>query len=393
MTEILRKKLWLFLALLSGITILASCEDFEEEKKDEPLANNTIIVFMPYSQSLTDSRVLLSDLYEIENGIKQRGSMAGYNLIVYYAQSNWNSLLFREKMVNGAIVRDTLETYKNFNQSDEEALGNLLTRIKRECPSDTYSIIIGSHGSAWLPSTASLNWGRATDKKKSFGGASGSQAIEIPTFRKAIERASLHFNYILFDNCYLANIETLYEVRNCADYIIACPSEQPGDGMPYLQSWKYMSNTPDYENIINEYNKFYNPEGHGYGNLSVTCTKYLDEMAALMYDINHNQRSDFNVDDVQPMAGGVAPMFFDLGDYVRKICADLQLLNEYIELEKKLIPWKTTSDKFFTHKDNESFNLVSPPLNAYSGLTISDPTINSALINIKQETSWWKDTH
>ena len=33
------------------------------------------------------------------------------------------------------------------------------------------------------------------------------------------------------------------------------------------------------------------------------------------------------------------------------------------------------------------------PINTFSGITISDPTLNSMVVEAKIQTNWWKDTH
>ena len=40
-------------------------------------------------------------------------------------------------------------------------------------------------------------------------------------------------DYLLFDACFMANIETLYDLRECTDYVIAAPCEIMGEGFPY----------------------------------------------------------------------------------------------------------------------------------------------------------------
>ena len=42
-----------------------------------------------------------------------------------------------------------------------------------------------------------------------------------------------HFDFILFDACYMGTIEVAYELKDVCDYIICSPTEILSDGFPY----------------------------------------------------------------------------------------------------------------------------------------------------------------
>ena len=42
-----------------------------------------------------------------------------------------------------------------------------------------------------------------------------------------------HFDFIMFDACFMMSVEVAYEVRNYTDYYIGSPTENPGPGAPY----------------------------------------------------------------------------------------------------------------------------------------------------------------
>ena len=42
-----------------------------------------------------------------------------------------------------------------------------------------------------------------------------------------------HFDFILFDACFMLSVEVGYELRDYADYILGSPTETPGTGAPY----------------------------------------------------------------------------------------------------------------------------------------------------------------
>jgi hypothetical protein len=45
----------------------------------------------------------------------------------------------------------------------------------------------------------------------------------------------IHFDYIIFDACFMSSVEFLYEMRHSADYIVASPVEIMACGLPYRE--------------------------------------------------------------------------------------------------------------------------------------------------------------
>ena len=56
--------------------------------------------------------------------------------------------------------------------------------------------------------------------------------MNIPDLHEALSAAP-HFDFILFDACYMQSVEVVYQLRDCADYFIGSPTEIPGPGAPY----------------------------------------------------------------------------------------------------------------------------------------------------------------
>lgn len=66
---------------------------------------------------------------------------------------------------------------------------------------------------------------------RSFGDT--GRSIDITDFAAAVKAQNYRTDYLLFDACFMANIETLYDLRECTDYVIAAPCEIMGQGFPY----------------------------------------------------------------------------------------------------------------------------------------------------------------
>jgi hypothetical protein len=62
--------------------------------------------------------------------------------------------------------------------------------------------------------------------------------MNISDLRKVLE--DYHFDFILFDACFMQAVEVAYELRACSDYFIGSPTEIPGPGAPYQTLVKSM---------------------------------------------------------------------------------------------------------------------------------------------------------
>lgn len=97
------------------------------------------------------------------------------------------------------------------------------------------------------------------------------------------------------------------------------------------------------------------------------------------------------IDAVQRLDGYTPVTFFDCADYVSKLCPDPALLDQFTEQLDRTVPYKRNTEYIYSMilypKDNGKVKI-----NTYSGITISDPSINSQASN-KEETAWYKATH
>ena len=67
-----------------------------------------------------------------------------------------------------------------------------------------------------------------------------------------------HFDFIMFDACFMASVEVLYELRDKADYFIASPAEIISDGFPYEAAAPYFwGGEEDLKQVCREYYNYY----------------------------------------------------------------------------------------------------------------------------------------
>lgn len=411
-TEIPNKVIIGLLTVLC-ITLFASCADDDEYTPPKPQkeATQTLFLFFPFADNLsTSSYFIPDDILEIKEYIQQKGGIDGYRIIVYYGKSSTSggatiSDLYEMKYENGKFVNDTIEHYDRAIQSDKEFLTTLFKKVKSTANTPQYFMITGGHGCGWLPSQ--LYYGYVS---RSFGGAAEqAQRIEIGTFSDALAEASLHPDYILFDDCLMSNIEVLYRLRNATDYIIATPAEQPGEGMPYTDIMPYLTDIPQYDKIAEDFINYYgdfsrysssyrdylNGSRENPGTICITKCSEIEDIANCMKQLNEVATpSSFSNPDaigIQRMDYASQGIFYDLLSYAEVLASTAEGTEALLEAVHNAIAKATVSAKhsgFFLAKGDHCY-----PITSYCGITTSDPSKNEDIVRYKQNTAWWKATH
>jgi hypothetical protein len=129
-------------------------------------------------------------------------------------------------------------------------------------PSRSYGLVMAGHGSGWFPKPSSgtsyneqkvapaggreydftplMQWGETRYMGWDYvrdGQMDGTIVDEsyISTAEIIEGLSPIHFDYIIFDACFMSSVEFLYDVRHAADYILASPVEILGCGLPYKE--------------------------------------------------------------------------------------------------------------------------------------------------------------
>jgi hypothetical protein len=330
--------------------------------------------------------------------------MTGRRVMVYLATSADEASLFELKKDG---TRPVLKRYYQHTFTTEEGLTSILDDMKAEAPARRYGLIVGSHGMGWIQVAATqtaatkgmrFHWDRpagAADlpRTRFFGGTTAQYQTDITTLSAAIGNIGVHFEYILFDDCYMANIEVAYELRGVTDHLIACPTEIMMYGFPYHKVGQYLFGNIDYARICSEFIGFYKKEEYPYATIGIINCREVEPLAAIMRDIN--SRFTFNparLGSVQRLDGYSSIIFFDLGDYVSKLCDDAALLSQFNAQLERTIPaaQQGHTDEFYTAMYDPYPRAIS--IHAYSGATVSDPSTHK-WCSMKAETAWYKATH
>ena len=419
--RLIMKKIF-FLLQLVMLVVFASCSSEDPDPIPQPGAEveNTIFVYMPWSGvSDTDSGLysyFLTNIQDIKSAIVNQGGLGNKRLMIFISTKVNKGALINVQYKNGSCVDDTVAIYNNklagLKLNSAEWITTLLKRVKQEAPAKHYSMIVGCHGMGWIPAKPSTrinrsvaspfglnkNAGKAGPPTRWLGG--DAYQTNISEFDKGIEDSGIgKFQYILFDDCNMTGIEVAYELRNATHHIIGSPTEIMAYGMPYKLLWNELSKVnPDYHNICNDFINFYSNYKYGntpypYGTISVIDCSQVEGMVNIMKEINASSSLATVVEsNIQSMDGYVPSIFYDMGDYVRKLAQnEPQLLTRFNQQLKLLVPEKGNTTSYYTAIRSLSGDVI--PIQTYSGITISDPSTNSKVRSSLSSNRYYQATH
>lgn len=389
------------IVFLVMILLLAACHD---DKPDPPAkVSKTIFIHLPWTASATSSSgslytYFLMNINMVRKGIESQGGAGNNRVIIFIAESPNAAHLIEIKMKGQKTYLDTIQSYRQSEipaYTSTTGMASLLQHVKQIAPAAKYAMIVGCHGMGWLYKDPKLK--RST---RFFGGSTSGYQMDIDEFASALQQSDTHLETLIFDDCYLSNVETAYSLRNSVDYMIACTSEIMAYGMPYDLLWKDIAaSTPDYGHFAETFETFYreyevNGVPYPYGALGIIKCSESNGMANIMATIN--SRYTFNPADtiqLQKLDGLSTTLFYDMGTYLDALCPDPILLSQAKQQLNALVPFKASTGAIYTALNQLSQHVI--PLQSFSGITISDPTqsmYNSAALT-KEQTLWWTASH
>lgn len=394
----MKKIIVLLIVLSSGLMSCITDELLVPQKTTE--TEHTLFMYMPWSTNLTT--FFRQNLTDFESALNNNPSLTVTNrLIVFFSSSATDATMFEMKYEDGKIVRKTLKTYISPAFTTAKGITSIINDVKHFAPAKNYSMIVSSHGMGWLPVDDGSSRALGDDDEKYhweyegvpltryFGGTTSDVQTEVSTLATGITNAGIKMNYIMFDDCYMSSIEVAYDLKEVTDRVIACPTEIMAYGFPYHIVGKYLIEGNDLQSVCEEFYDFYSAYDYPYGTIAVTVTAEVDSLAALMKEIN--QKFSFNTslrNGLQRMDGYSPVVFFDMGDYVSKLCTDAALLNRFKSQFDRTVPPAMR----FNTPSYYSMSMGAVPIYTFSGTTISDPSINAKAAQ-KTETAWYKATH
>lgn len=402
----------LIAAIVTALTLFVSSCSHDHGQDETISAQNAILIFMPWSGSETSKGLyynLQKNLSDIESAIVADNGLGTTQVFVCLANSHTETWLYEITYENAACSHKTIASYNSKDCATANGISAIINDVKKHTQAPQLSMIIGCHGSGW---TSKSDWQNYPYKAKPwknlysgnanttypltrfFGSVNDMDyAIDITTLAEGIAATDTKMQYILFDNCYMANIETAYELKDVTNYMIASTSEIMAIGLPYEKMWKYLAMpAPDYKSIVDAYYNFYASYDYPYGTLSAIDCTAIDALAQTMRQINATYTFAPTLTDSLQILGGFEPtIFYDFGDYADKLCGDDKLKQQFNSQLAKVVIYSKTTQQIYSY----IYSYSGPKkitVNHFSGITTSAPSTNPVATKGLGRMKWTIDT-
>lgn len=208
------------IVLITTLFLLFSCKS---DSWEYPVgANRTVIAYILGENSL--SRFVQEDVDEMLEGLESVSNEEDCNFLVYLSNYEYKNQLYRlVKDKKGVASLELVKDFGNQNSINPEVMREVLHLGFSSYPAEKYGLILWSHADGWIPAPTTRWFGEV--------GHNGPK-MDILDLKKGLASAP-HFEFILFDACFMQSVEVLYELKAQADYFIGSPTEIPGPGAPY----------------------------------------------------------------------------------------------------------------------------------------------------------------
>lgn len=265
---------------------------------DAPGTHRTILIYMVASNNLGTEGNSTYNISLMERWAASH-SLNDCNVILYHMRYEGNIASARRVATLEQLSADGFRTVREYDVTDDvratdpAAMASVMTEVRTAYPAASYGLVMWSHGDPWSEGSftttpSSRHWG-ADGTGAPFGQTYWS--ISLPPLGDVLTQTG-PWEFIYFDSCYAANIETAYELRGATPLLIGSSTEVVSWGMPYGQSLDYLTATEfDPEALaqctFDYYATFDNPHYSSTTNLmarsctmSVIRTEALDDVAS-----------------------------------------------------------------------------------------------------------------
>lgn len=235
------------------------------------VCEHTIVMYLMADNNLSSS--IYQNAIDAEYGMI--GASPSVRLVIYLDRADVTELYEVRYLPYGSGKEHiryckTLKTYPYQTSTKRSVMREVIEDIKRLTPSQSYGLVMAGHGSGWFPVPSSgtayhdqkvapavgvENSSWSTHSQEYFFPSSmlaepqtrymgydyeeSENGVMMPSYISTEDMVEalhpIHFDYIIFDACFMSSVEFLYDMRHTADYIVASPVEIMACGLPYKE--------------------------------------------------------------------------------------------------------------------------------------------------------------
>ena len=373
--------------ILCTLTIVSACKD-EDEEETIVWGDRTVIVYLSGENSL--SSVVATDIEEMKRGSRLIGNN---NLVVYVDRSYKSELPWLARIRDGQItdsvsVADIGIDKRDVDSSDPTVMKAVLHYAVRHYPARRdYGLVLWGHSTGWLSSDFSARRTRAYGIDNGHNSLSNTgNWMTIPDLQRVLSTVP-HLKFIFADCCNFMCLESLYELRNVADYIIGSPAEIPEAGAFYTDVVPALFESTTFAvSILNKYR----PAEDICPPLAVVKTSEMENVAHATRNILQTIKEDMR-DSYPDMTGiihyyntnaknGYLPeynIFYDAGDFFRHHAPEGDY-RQWKESLNRAVVGKTMATRWETDKVWSVF---------YSDFTMTEDNYHGVSMFVPQDPS------
>lgn len=229
------------LFLLTALFALFACNNDDDELHGpvtHDKVDRTILIYMAANNSLYGN--VQENLDSITAGYIDADTDG--RLLVYLDNARTDAAVLYQYQIGAdkQLVKQIIKEYQEpWNSVSPSNMSQVIKDAFSAYPAESYGIVLWSHALSWVPADKTLT--------RSWGDDAG-YSMNIADLATTLESVpGVHFDFILFDACFMSTVEVAYDLRKASDYIIAAPTEILEFGFPYKsltrQMFKYNSAT------------------------------------------------------------------------------------------------------------------------------------------------------
>lgn len=386
------------LLLFFFTTLLAACGGDDPVPEPPVEERCTVLVYMAADNSL--SRFAAGDLEELKQGWAQVDT-SGKRLLVYIDKGSSPTLIELEKTKN-EVVETLVKQYESRNSvgvaETKEVFDDVFNNPRYRA--GRYGLVYWSHGDGWIPNPLPASRWIGQDT------GDGTHYMNIDDLATVLTSAP-HFDFIMFDACFMQSVEVAYELRRYCDYYIGFPAENPGPGAAYDKMLPFMFQKDGAVKMatatFQAYEELYNGTMGSNSNwtmgtaISVLRTAKLEELAAAtakaLSGIKETDRealraSVFSYDRRSEYSSSFVG-YYDFVEMMENLVTDGPALGEWQQAYDAAMPYWATTPKIYSMVDGlfsmERANGMSHYIPSASS-SASDRAASAAY----RSTAWYK---
>lgn len=388
-------------AILAALMLLPACSEHDPTPEPQgPAPQALLFYFVGTSLDYYFGR----NLADVETAVAD--NILGRSRIAAFRRTGTGEWSIIEITYNSRTRKAEEKILRTYPAPELTNMGGYLADMMALVPAESYGVVFGGHGSAWIPAGGSLTpkgagyaggeypLGQAPlpgAEVTRYFGESGCM-FDIADIASHMESTGRHFDYVIFDDCFMSNIESLYDMRRAADYIISSPCEIMGNGFPYRtvipQLFTDGGRGRDLEAVCRAFHDFYTSYTYPSGCVTLTVCGQMDAMAAAAQALYAGATGDYDRDALQTYEPLVDHLFYDFRQHAEALSRDEVLTDEFRRQFDRTFP---ASCRLHTESYYSAYNRAMNPIEYYSGVSVSEPA--EVYVDENRATAWYRVTH